>query len=787
MQDGGNGAHPSDASEFSDGIGVSVPRREDAALLTGHGRFIDDIDLAGQLHASFVRSPYGHARIGTVDTQKAAAMPGVVAVLTGADLAADGVGLLQAPASPVGKDGTPIHNPPQSAMTTDKARHVGDTVAMVVAETRDAAQAAAELLDVQWEELPCVTAAIDALDPQSPKVWDDLPSNVAVDWEMGNKAGVEDAFSQASHVTTLELVNNRIVVAALEPRGAIGVHDPAGDRYTIYTPTGGGTAIQSSLAGQGLGVPEASIRVVTPDVGGGFGIKNQAYPEQILVCWAAKRLGRPVKWFADRDDSFLTDRQARDHVMQASLALDADGRFLAIRCRTISNMGAYLNGSGPVIPTGGGTRMLTNVYRIDTVYAETQCMYTNTTPIAAYRGAGKPEFCYMVERLVDAAARETGIDPAELRRRNLIREEDLPYRTPTGLVYDSGDFEENLDAALSRADRDGFAARAAAARASGKRLGFGFSVYTEPDGFKDNRVGMEFDPSGHLTVTTTGQTNGQGHETTFAQVAASQLGVPGDRITIVQGDTDRVGRGSGTGGSRTATVVGAAIYHASLDIVQQGREIAGRLLQASADDIEFDHGMFRVAGTDQAVGIAEVARASYDESVMPDGAGLGLEASYHFVAKAYSYPCGCHVAEVEVDEETGLVDLVRYTLVSDFGTVINPMLLQGQLHGGIAQGIGQIMYEDCLYDGDSGQLLTGSFMDYCIPRATHLPMFDWGQTETFCKTNPLGVKGCGESGPTAALPAVMNAVLDALSDCETTGLDMPVTPEKVWRVMQSAQ
>lgn len=787
MQDGGNGAHSGGASETADGIGISVPRREDAALLTGHGRFIDDIDLAAQLHAHFVRSPYGHARIGGIDTAAAAATPGVIAVLTGADLAADGVGLMQAPASPVGKDGTPIHNPPQSAMTTDKARHVGDTVAMVVAETREAAQAAAELVDVQWEELPCVTAAVDALDPQSPKVWDDLPSNIAVDWEMGDKAGVEDAFSRASHVTTRELVNNRIVVAALEPRGAIGAHDPVGDRYTIYTPTGGGTAIQSSLAGQGLGVPEANIRVITPDVGGGFGIKNQAYPEQILVCWAAKRLGRPVKWFADRDDSFLTDRQARDHVMQASLALDADGRFLAIRCRTISNMGAYLNGSGPVIPTGGGTRMLTNVYRIDTVYAETQCMYTNTTPIAAYRGAGKPEFCYMVERLVDAAARETGIDPAELRRRNLIREEDFPYRTPTGLVYDSGDFQENLDAALSQADRDGFAARATAARAAGKRLGFGFSVYTEPDGFKDNRVGMQFDPSGHLTVTSTGQTNGQGHETTFAQVAASQLGVPGDHITIVQGDTDRVGRGSGTGGSRTATVVGAAIYHASRDIVEQGKAIAGQLLQASAEDIEFDHGQFRVAGTDQAVGIAEVARASYDESVMPEGAGLGLEASYHFVAKAYSYPCGCHVAEVEVDAETGLVDLVRYTLVSDFGTVINPMLLQGQLHGGIAQGIGQIMYEDCLYDSDSGQLLTGSFMDYCIPRATHLPMFDWGQTETFCKTNPLGVKGCGESGPTAALPAVMHAVLDALSDCDTAGLDMPVTPEKIWRVMQSAQ
>ncbi len=787
MQDGGNGAHSGGASNTGDGIGASVPRREDAALLTGRGRFIDDIDLAGQLHASFVRSPYGHARIGGIDTAAAASMPGVVAVLTGADLAADGIGLMQAPASPSGKDGTPIHNPPQPAMPTDKARHVGDTVAMVVADTRAAAQAAAEAVAVDWQELPCVTAGVDALDPQSPKVWDDLPSNVALDWEMGDKAAVEDAFSQAHHVTTVDLVHNRIVVAALEPRGALGVHDPAGDRYTIYTPTGGGTAIQSGLAGKGLGVPAASIRVVTPDVGGGFGIKNYIYSEQILVCWAAKRLGRPVKWYADRDDSFLTDRQARDHVMHASLAMDADGKFLALRCRTISNMGAYLTASGPVIPTGGGTRMLTNVYRIDKVYAETQCVFTNTASIAAYRGAGKPEFCYMVERLVDAAARETGIDPADLRRRNLIREEDLPYRTPTGLVYDSGDFQENLDAALVQADRDGFAARSAAARAAGKRLGFGFSVYTEPDGFKDNRAGLQFDPSGHLTVTSTGQTNGQGHETTFAQVAASQLGVPSDEITVVQGDTDRVGRGSGSGGSRTATVMGAAIYHASRDIVEQGKAIAGRLLQSNAEDIEFDHGMFRVAGTDQAVGIAEVARASYDETVMPSGAGLGLEASYHFNAEAYSYPCGCHVAEVEVDEETGLVDVVRYTLVSDFGTVINPMLLQGQLHGGIAQGIGQIMYEDCLYDGDSGQLLTGSFMDYCIPRATHLPMFDWGQTETFCKTNPLGVKGCGESGPTAALPAVMNAVLDALSDCDTAGLDMPVTAEKVWRVIQTAQ
>lgn len=770
----------------ADGIGASLPRREDAALLTGRARFIDDIDLPGQLHGYFVRSPHGHARIRAIDDAPALAVPGVVAVLTGQDMKADGVGLMQAPPTPKGRKGEPIHNPPQLALTADKARHVGDAVALVLAETPLAAREGAAAVAVDYEELPAVASAVDALAPGAPKVWDDLPSNLALDWETGNKAAVDAAFAGAAHVARLDLVNNRVIVAALEPRGATAEYDAVQGRYTLYTPTGGGTVIQMELAEKGLMVPAATVRVVTPEVGGGFGIKNYIYAEQVAVCWAAKRIGRPVKWFADRDDSFPTDRHARDHVMHAELALDGAGRFLAIRCHTVSNMGAYLTASGPIIPTSGGTRMLTNVYRIPLAYAETQCVFTNTTSIAAFRGAGKPEFCYMVERLVDRAARDLDIDPQELRARNLVRPQDMPYRTPTGLVYDSGDFTLNMTEALRLADRVGFAARAEAARRAGKRRGLGFSVYTEPDGFKDGRVGLQFDPGGHLTLTMTGQTNGQGHATTFAQVAASRLGIPAGSIHVVQGDTDRVGIGTGTGGSRTATVAGTAIYHASIKLVEKGRRIAAQLLEASVEDIEFDAGRFRVAGTDRDVTMQQVARAAFDDTKVPPDMELGFDASYHFAAKSYSYPCGCHVAEVEIDEETGVVAVVRYALVSDFGTVINPMLLEGQLHGGIVQGIGQALYEDCRYDPQSGQLITGSFMDYCLPRATHTPTFDWGRNETLCKTNPLGIKGCGESGPTAALPAVMNAVMDALADCDTAGLDMPATPEKIWRALQTA-
>jgi carbon-monoxide dehydrogenase large subunit len=732
------------AAGHDGGIGQRVARREDAALLTGRARFIDDIDLPGQVHAYFLRSPHAHARIESIDIAAAVGLSGVVAVFTGADIQADGFGRVQAPAALKSKDGTPLHNPPQFAITADKARYVGDTVALVLAATPALARDAAEQIVVRYAVLPSAVSAAAALASDAPAIWDDLPSNLALDWETGDRAAVDAAFARAAHVTRLDLVNNRIAVSPMEPRGALAEYDPVAGRYTLYTPTGGGTAVQNELAVHGLGVPAADIRVVTPEVGGGFGMKNFAYTEQVAVCWAAKRIGRPVKWFPDRADSFMTDRHARDHVMQAELALGADGEFLAIRCKTASSMGAYMTAGAPVIPTAGGTRMLTNVYRIDTVYAETQCVFTNTTPVTAYRGAGKPEFCYMVERLVDTAAREIGVDPAELRRRNLVRPEDFPYRTPTGLEYDSGDFQQNLEEALDLADRDGAAARRAAARERGCRLGLGFSVYTEPDGFKDGRVGLQFDPGGYLTVTMTGQTNGQGHETTFAQVAASQLGVPLDRIRVRQGDTDVVGIGTGTGGSRTATIAGTAIYLASEKLIEKGKRIAAHLVEASSEDMVFEDGRFTIAGTDRSVDIAEVAGAAFNDARVPAGMELGFDARSHYAAQKYSYPCGCHVAEVEIDEDTGQVTLTRYALVSDFGTVINPMLLEGQLHGGIVQGIGQVLYEDCLYDAATGQLLTGSFMDYCVPRATHVPLFDWGRTETACVTNPLGIKGCGD-------------------------------------------
>jgi carbon-monoxide dehydrogenase large subunit len=447
-------------------------------------------------------------------------------------------------------------------------------------------------------------------------------------------------------------------------------------------------------------------------------------------------------------------------------------------------MGAYITGNAPVIPTAGGTRMLANVYRIPTIYAETRCVVTNTTPIASFRGAGKPEYCYLVERLVDKAARGMGIDPAELRRRNLIAEDELPWTTPTGLVYDSGDFAESLDQALALADQSGFAARKAAARERGRLLGFGYAVYTEPDGFMDNRVSLQFDPSGMLTMTTTGQTNGQGHVTTFSQIVASRLGLPLDGIRVLQGDTDRIGPGSGTGGSRTTTVTGGAIVESAEIIIAKARRIAAQLLEASTDDLEFASGRFTIAGTDRTVSLTEIAKASFNRDKVPPGDGLGLEASAHYVARAYSYPSGCHVAEVEIDRDTGHVAVTRYAMVSDFGTIVNPMLLEGQMHGGVINGLGQALYEESAYDPDSGQLVTGSFMDYCIPRAREIPSFEWGLNPTFCKTNPLGVKGCGESGPTAGMPAIVNAVVDALAEFGVTEIDMPVTPEKIWRAMR---
>ena len=768
----------------SQGIGVSVPRIEDEALLTGSSRFIDDIDLAGQAHAHFVRSPYAHARINAIDCVDALAAPGVIAVFTGADMVADGVGEILGNAPVENRNGAPLFVPPRRAMATNVARYAGETVAVVIAETAAQAADASELLSIEYQELPCVTQTNKALETDAPVIWEGTDSNIALDWETGDRSATDTAFAAAAHVTEIDLINNRIVVGATEPRGCVASFEPLSGRYTVYTPTQGNNPVHMAMAKPGLNVPLSDIHLITPDVGGGFGIKNGIYPEQLVVPWAAKKLGRPVKWYPSRSDAFLTDYHARDHVMHAGMAFNEEGKILAIRCQTTSSMGAYHTGGAAIIPTKGGTRLLTNVYRIDTLYAETQCVFTNNTPTAAFRGAGKPEFCYMVERLIDKGAREMAMDPAELRRRNLVTANEMPYTTAMGLVYDSGDFEANMNQALSLGGQAKLAERKERAAANGKLLGFGYAVYTEPDGFMDNRVGMTFDSSGIVTVTLTGQTNGQGHATVFSQIVATQLGLPFDNIHIVQGDSDRIGPGSGTGGSRTTTVAGGAIVQSSEEIIDKGKRIAAHMLEASADDIEFENGNFVIAGTDRNIDLVTVAKASFSSANVPDSDGLGLEANAHYVARAYNYPCGCHVAEVEIDQDTGYVQVTRYAMVSDFGTIINPMLLEGQLHGGVSNGLGQALCEEVVYDPGSGQLLTGSFMDYCLPRAIETPNFDWATTETTCMTNPLGVKGCGESGPTASMPAVINAIVDALARFGVAEIDMPATPEKVWRAMQ---
>ena len=742
-------------------IGRSLPRLEDAALLTGRGRFIDDMDLAGQAWVRFVRSPHAYADILGVDDSEALKVPGAVALLRD--------GLETGPLdnrSPVRRrDGTPLVPPPFPALARGRARYAGEIVAMAVAETAAAAHEMAEAVAVDY-------GALDAAETE------DL-----FEWATGDAAEVEARFARAAHRIRISLANNRVSAAPLETRGALAEWDGRDGRYTLFAPTQGPGQVQEALA-RSLGAARADVRVVTPDVGGGFGMKNGIFAEQILLAYAARQLGRPLKWIDERTDAFLSDYHARDHDTVAELALDGEGHFLAIRTSTRSDLGAYATGAGPVIPTDGGSRMLANVYRIPAVHAETVCRLSHTTPITAYRGAGKPEYGYIVERLVDEAARRLAIDPAELRRRNMIRPEEMPWRTPTGLVYDSGDFAGNLDAALELADRAGFAERRRASEAAGRLRGFGFASYTEPDGYKDGRVTMRFDEEGLLTVTLTASSNGQGFATTFSQIAAEQLGLPVGAIRVLTGDSDIVGRGSGAGGSRVTTVAGAAMVRASERIVEKGRRIAAAMLEASGDDIAFEGGAFEVVGTDRRVGLREVAAASFNPAFLDEDMDMGLDASGHFIARTYSFPNGTHVAEVEIDPETGQVALERYSLVNDAGVAVNPMLLDGQLHGGIVQGVGQALMEHIVYDRETGQLLSGSFMDYAMPRAADIPFFALERRPTPCLTNPLGVKGVGESGTTAALPATMNAVADALASAGAGNVQMPATPERIWRALR---
>ena len=770
-------------------IGQPVQRLEDDALLTGIGRFIDDLDLPGAAHAWFVRSPHAHARIDLIATQAARNASGVLAVFVEADLRAAGIGPMRASVAQKNRDGSDPVIVPRPVLACGAARFVGDAVAIVIAETQQQARDAADLVEVSYGPLPQVTDPRAALADSAPCIHDDRRGNLALDWEGGDGAQTSEAFSRAAHITRLELVLNRVSAAPIEPRGAAGEFDPASGRYTLHAPTQGSKGVQTDIASTGIVADPGALRVMTPDVGGSFGMKIPAYPEQVAVLFAARQLGRPVRWFADRSDAFVSDGAGRDHVMTGELALDAGGRFLAVRAKVIANTGAYSSSSAHTIATTGGSRCITGVYDISCYYLETRVAFTNTVPVVPYRGAGKPEFTYLIERLVDAAARETARDRAELRRMNLVRPESMPYTTAVGLVFDSGDFEKNLDDALLLSDRSGFERRRANSTARGKLRGYGLSVYQEPDGYYDSHVRLAFDASGSLTVATSAQANGQGHVTTFKQVVSQQLGLSAGKIRIVQGDSDRTGVASGTGGSRETTVTGTAIVHSAQAIIEKGRRIAAHLMEAPEGDVEFEvtanGGEFVITGTDLRIAIHEVACAAFLDD-LPPGMAPGLEASDLYKPTAYSFPSGCHVCEVEIDPDTGAVELVAYVAVNDFGVVVNPLLLEGQVHGGVAQGIGQALCEELVHEPGSGQLLTGSFMDYCLPRAADLPMFGWARNTVPCKTNPLGVKGCGESGCTASLATVMGAVIDALAARGVTHLDMPATSERVWRAIRDS-
>ena len=767
------------------GFGQSTERSEDDRFLSGRGNYIDDLTLPGQVHAHILRSPHAHARIERLGTEAAAALPGVLAVLTGADYRAAGYRPVPCAGKIENADGTPCADPPRWPLAIERVRHVGDGVAMIVAETPDLARDGAEGIEVEYASLPFVASIAAALEPGAPLVWDEVPANLAFHWETGDGAATDAAFARAARTVGLDLVNNRLVGSPLETRGAVATF--ADGRHTLHVAGQGVHAMRDMLCEDILGLPSEGLRVVTPDVGGGFGVKYFVYPEYALLLWAARTLGRPVKWIAERGEGFLSDVHARDHATRGEIALDSDARILGLRVRKVANMGAYLSNYAPFIPTEGGSRVLPSVYAIPAVHVEVRGVFTNTAPVDAYRGAGQPEAIYAIERLIDAAARELGLPAAEFRHANTIAPEAMPHRTALGLTYDSGAFADNLDSALRAAEFSGFAARRDAARAEGWLLGFGIAPYIEAtEGAADGEASLEVSGDGLVTIFSGWQSTGQGHETAFAQVVAARLGVPFEAVAVVQGDSGRIARGLGTGGSRSILFAAVALEDASTKIIERGGAIAADLLEAAAVDVDFDEGEFRIVGTDRRVGLFEVAA----EAARRGDGGLAAEGSYvPDKAGAYpdagtSYPNGCHACELAIDAETGRVEVRRYVAVNDFGTIVNPMLVAGQVHGGTAQGIGQALCENTIYDSD-GQLLSGSFMDYCLPRADDLPAFLLVLNGVPSPSHPLGIKGCGESGAIAGPAAVMNAALDALSVLGVTDIDMPLTPERVWRAMQA--
>jgi carbon-monoxide dehydrogenase large subunit len=765
------------------GIGQPVRRKEDVRLLTGRGTYTDDIDRPGQAHAFVLRSPHAHARILSIDTTEAKAAPGVVAVLTGHDAAADGIGLFPVMVDVPGKSGTRLFSTPREILQTKKVRFVGDPVALVVAETRAQAQDAAELIMVDYDILPSVTDTGAALDPDAPIIWEENGSNLCVLWDSGRETETEAGFAQAARTVSVELVNNRLVGNPMEPRVALGEYDAVTESFTLHSPTQGVMRVQDGLARLILKVPKEKLRVISPDVGGGFGLRGKIFPESGMVLWAAKRLGRPVKWISGRTETFMCDPHGRDHVTRAEMAFDADGKVLGVKIRTLAAMGAYLQDFGPRIPTVAGGRIMGTVYDIQALNAQVSCVFTNTSPTDAYRGAGRPEQAYVLERLFDLGAQALGIGRDEIRRRNYIRPEQIPYTNVVGNQIDSGLFSKTQDLALKLADWDGFSARRAASATNGKRRGIGIGYFIEASGGQPSEwARVRFDAAGAVSVTVGTLSHGQGHETAYAQVLHQKLGIAFDAVTLVQGDTDVVEQGNGTGGSRSSQMGGVAISRAAELVIAKGRRLAAHLLEAAVEDVEFENGIFRVAGTDLTAGWDRIYEVAQNP---PEGETPGLDEKLLYTRNTEcNFPNGCHVAEVEIDTDTGQIEILRYAAVDDVGNVINPMLVHGQSHGGIMSGIGQALLEHAVYDKESGQFLTATFQDYCMPRASDAPSFDLGFNIVPCPNNDLGVKGAGEGGACGAPPAIVSAICDALG---VGHIDMPVTPEKVWRVLAARQ
>ncbi|HEX7841886.1 MAG TPA: xanthine dehydrogenase family protein molybdopterin-binding subunit [Kofleriaceae bacterium] len=785
----------------NEGFGAAVRRKEDRRFLLGKGNYVDDMTLPNQTYAVFVRSMYAHAKIAKIDREAARSAPGVVAVFTGEDIAADGLGGLPCGWLIKNKDGSNMVEPAHPALAQGKVRHVGDAVAMVIATSKAAARAAAGLVDVSYDALPAVGLTADALKPGAPVVHDEAPGNLCYDWHIGDEAAADAAFAKAAHVVELDLTNNRLAPNAIEPRAAIGDYDAAGDHYTLYTTSQNPHVIRLLMGAFTLHVPEHKLRVVAPDVGGGFGSKIFHYAEELLVTWGSRKVGRPVKWTADRSEAFLTDAHGRDHISHARLALDAGGKMLGLKVSTLANLGAYLSTFGSSVPTYLYATLLSGPYDLPAIYAEVKAVFTNTVPVDAYRGAGRPEAAYLLERLVDKAARQIGMDRIEIRRKNFIRTDQFPYQTAVALQYDIGDYHATLDLALQSNDRAGYDQRKAASAARGKLRGFGISTYIEACGIAPSAIAgalgaraglyeaanVRVNPTGSVTVFTGTHSHGQGHETTFAQIVAEKLGMPVDNVDVVHGDTDRILFGMGTYGSRSAAVGGSALMKALDKVIDKGKKIAAHLLEASASDIEFKDGNYRVVGTDRAKAFGEIAFTAYVPHNYPiETLEPGLEESAYYDPKNFTFPGGCHLVEVEIDPDTGVVEVVDVAIADDVGTIINPMIVDGQAHGGLAQGIGQALYEEVRYDA-AGQLTNGSYMDYCMPRAADLPSFKVGNHVTACTHNPIGVKGVGECGAIGVPPAVINAVIDALTPLGVTDMSMPATPEKVWRAIQAAK